>query len=584
MDISRRGFTRNAALAALGQAATAQNAGGGFFLELVAANDSAARAAAEDIGSAAFSGRNVRRVGGQVEALAAAYCCPESALYRSETLVTPLEKAATMLVAVQHPDGTIDSGNLNSPPDTGFVLETVCRALAVMRRAGDARLARTQDLLGKFILSAGEAEVTGGVHTPNHRWVICSALARIHSLFPNAKYVRRIDDWLGEGIYIDEDGQFPERSTGVYSRVEDNAFLTMARLLNRPKLLDPVRRNLDMTAYYVHPDGEIETVGSRRQDQNMVTYVAGYYLEYRYLAALDKNPLYAAMVRFIEGKQGDRLKRMPPLTSLLEEPLMRAPIPEGGELPASYAKVFTNTRLARIRRGEVSATVYGGSDWPMGVGSGLASNPTFFTFRKGKAILESVRMGGVFFSEGAFRSTGLKVEGNRYSLHQRFDVPYYQPLPAKERNPRGDYPLTPAADFRFWSKLNFPKRQVSNVQSLDQKVTVVENGGVFELQFDISGHERVPFIVEFTFRPGGKFEGNLVERTKDRLYMLKEGTARYRVGDDVIEFGPGEAEHDYVDLSGASYGWHNGSIRPGGYCVYVTGFTPFRKTLTIRSV
>jgi hypothetical protein len=204
-------------------------------------------------------------------------------------------------------------------------------------------------------------------------------------------------------------------------------------------------------------------------------------------------------------------------------------------------------------------------------------------------------MGGQFFSLGVFRSEGVKVEGNQYVLHQRFEAPYYQPLPRDLRNPNGDYPLTPAKDGRFWSKLDFPHRPMSNVQALDQKVTVVEKQGAFELHFEITGHERVPYAVELAFRPGGRF-GGAIQETKltgrsqedstpeTKVLFLKEGTGTYTVGSDVIEFGPGQADHEFINLSGHTYQAHGATLRATGACVYITGFTPFRKVITIRGM
>ena len=305
--------------------------------------------------------------------------------------------------------------------------------------------------------------------------------------------------------------------------------------------------------------------------------VTPYYLDYRYMAIKEQNGLYAAMARLIE--ENDRSRLTDSLINFLDEPLLKEKLPESAPLPSDYTKVFSNSGLARVRRGKVTATIYGGSDWPLGIASGLASNPTFFNFRKGDAVLESVRMAANFFSKGHFRSAGLKARGNQYVLRQQLEVPYYQPLPKSERNAKGDYPLTQAED-RFWSKMNFPRRRMSNIQKLNQLVTITEKGGVFELDFDITGPAGVPVTVELAFRSGGTLEG--VKQAQPNVFFLAENNGQYRVGNDTIEFGPGRAAHEWITLEGASYTAHRGTVRPGGNCVYITGHTPFREKITIK--
>src|SRR5579863_2055046 len=115
------------------------------------------------------AGRGVGR-GANVAALAAAYCAPESSLHANDQLIPLMESAAAVFVAAQHPDGTLDAGNLASPPDTAFVVEVLAATLAVLRKTSDPKLERTRNTLSKFLRAAGEALITGGVHTPNHRW------------------------------------------------------------------------------------------------------------------------------------------------------------------------------------------------------------------------------------------------------------------------------------------------------------------------------------------------------------------------------------------------------------------------------
>jgi hypothetical protein len=594
MNISRRNLlqasasiaiTARADDALLPQEPQAANTvpGGSFYPRLVEACDRSIPDWLNQLKSGSLARTYVRRVGEAIDVLTAAFCAPESSFHQSETLIQPLQDAAESLLKVQYPDGTIDAGNLHSSPDTGFVLEIVCAALTVLRQRKDARLAGVEDKLGAFIISGGKAVTSGGIHTPNHRWVISAALARVHSLFPDKKYLERIDDWLGEGIYCDADGQYSERSVGIYSRVIDNALVTMARLLGRPALLEPVRRNLNMNIYYTHPDGELETVGSRRQDAGMVTSIANYYLQYRYLAAHDSNAEFAGVVEFIETKLAANVLRSNPLIYFVEDPLLRSDLPQPAPLPSSYTRFFQNSGLVRLRQNDASATVFGGTDWPLGVASGLSSTPTFFRYRKGRAVLESIRMGAQFFSLGAFHSSGVRMGNNDgYVLEQTMAVPYYQPLPASDRNLRGDYRLTPVKDERFWSKLNFPERQMSNVQTLVQKVTIFERAGVFEFHLEVSGHAGVPYTIELAFRPGGEMEGKF-ETQAEETYFLKEGAGRYRVGSDWIEFGPGEMAHDYVHLEDASYTIRHGSLRQIGPRAYINLVTPLQKTIAIRS-
>ena len=256
-------YTRRDLLALMGTAgalgrygdAAAQDAAANAALPLAAIverNDAAVRAALQSqIADPASPNRgsvpdqfglhSAGSASGVVETLAASFVHPRSAFHRTTVLLERIRIAARFLERAQSPQGNIDllTTNFNSPPDTGFVVHNVATAAAIGRLHGAEDIAT---VLRPFLVRAGAGMAEGGVHTPNHRWVICSALAQINDLFPDERYVRRIDEWLAEGIDIDGDGQFTERSTLTYNVVTDRALLVMAAKLKRPELLEPVRR------------------------------------------------------------------------------------------------------------------------------------------------------------------------------------------------------------------------------------------------------------------------------------------------------------------------------------------------------
>ena len=157
-------------------------------------------------------------------------------------------------------------------------------------------------------------------------------------------------------------------------------------------------------------------------------------------------------------------------------------------------------------------------------------------------------------------------------------MPYYQPLAKSQRNNRGDYKLSPSIDDRFWNKMDFKNRPVSNVKTLETTISFLETNGTIELNFSITGLEAVPVTIELCFLEGGKLSG--ISAADDGNNFLEKGYAEYEMEGDIIRFGPGSLAHQSVKgLEGERYSTHFGSLRTEGMHVYLTGVTPFNHKL-----
>lgn len=550
-----------------------------FLMALSAANEAQVPAALQT-DHARLASVSPRGAARHLRRIAAAYACSWSSSYHDPLLVGPMQALAAALEAAQNDDGTYDQGNLHSPPDSGFTLQDLCITWTLLNQDSEPASQPITTTLERIIRKAGPALAVGGVHTPNHRWEVCAALARINHIWPHPSYVERIEDWLAEGIDIDAEGQYSERSAIYASAVTNPCLLTIARLLAKQELLQPVRANLTATLYLLEPNGEVETVHSRRQDQAQIRAIWWYLLQYRELALLDGNGQFARLAGMIERRGDGELGDF--LAEVLEHPALGARLPAEADLPERYARVFQLSGLARIRRGATTAAVFGGSDVhaTAAIASGLSSNPTCFKLRRGEAILDSVRIAPHFFGTGHFRSKGLEVQGDSYRLADEVAVAYYLPLPQGLRRDDGDYALT--NDGRFFSKMDFPQRP-RQLRVLRTTILVTEVGGGFDLDLAIE-ESAVPFTIELCFRRGGVVSGVQPLSGAD-TYHLVDSFGAYTVGADRITFGPGNGADPLQAVMmdpGERYTYLGGSLVPDGVRVYITGRSPTRYVLKLR--
>ena len=571
-----------------------------FVAEVRAALAGQVRSILDEAAGDRWRGLQHRALAGRILALVAAWRDPDSS--------APLEHAVALAVRLrelQGPSGLFAGGdNVDSPPDSAFSINDLADALLLLRgadRAGDGAARRLTGLLDELLGDATPALIRGGVHTPNHRWELAAALARLHRLAPEPALAARIDQWLAEGVDIDEDGLYSERSANYAAYVSNPSLLTIAEVVGRPELVYAVERNLDATLDLLLPDGTVETVLSRRQDQHRPRPLAGYLLPLRRLALLrGRGDL--AWAAGLALAQGVGMPAAAAAGILLDPGIARtlpAPVPP----VRPRRRVFGGARLVVDHRPETTTVVFGGYDYPRHgrIRSGLANSPTFLRLFAGAAVLESVRLSRTFFGWGPFRSDRLAVEPGpaleaTVTLAEAVSAAYYQPLAPADREARGRYRL--GDDGRFSAAMDFDRRPRDEV-TLTTTIGVRLTPAGAELTVDVSG-AAVDWALELAFRDGGTMTGARPlggQRWQLDTFPSSPGTAAnvcYKVGIDaltvtVVEATDGRggplpaAAEDPAYHPGEDYEFLGGTDAVAGERLYVSGRAPGRIRIDISA-
>lgn len=350
----------------------------------------------------------------------------DSHFYHSSELFQRMKLALRFALRSQHEDGTVDayfSGEMQSPSNTAFIMNSFVKAYKLFHR--EASNGEMLSSLEAFLRRGAEVLKSKRKVISNQRWVAASALIEFDKLFLDHSAVARADDYLSQSININHDGLYSERSP-TYGMISNAMLLNIAKKLNRPYLIEHVRRNLNFCLYNFCSNGEVVTQYSLRPD--METGLPQGYGVWKEMSIVDHNGYYASAgdivleaflknmqdgyARYhIDGpysnlKQDGRSKFF--ATSNVGELLLvedefnndaihRLP------LPSHYSRVFSDSNIVRIRNDKMDAAIMG-------------NNKILLMLHNGQAIIDGFRAKYAYYGHQDFLPKKLEITTRSYIL------------------------------------------------------------------------------------------------------------------------------------------------------------------------
>lgn len=506
------------------------------------------------------------------------------------------------LASLQLSIGLFSGGdNLVSPPDSAFTINDLCLTLELMETSGcpPVFLSLVRDPLLNIAKRSLPAMIRGGVHTPNHRWEVSSALIGLYRYLGDKNLKDRAEEWLAEGIDIQSDGLYSERSPNYAAYVTNPCLIALSRRMDRPEYLDMVDKNLQAEASLMRPDGMLETIQSRRQDQKETFDPEPFLSQARLLALVKGNSDVICLAHNLSNRHlADPTRH---LAELLIDPRLAKPLPDKtGRVDRSdqtRVRQYEETRMARVllsgdswADSQASATVYAGSDFPATgrVASGLANNPTILDFATRLLSVNTLRLSPDFFGLGPLRPQNLEGQDDgSWTMQDLRTSGYYQPLGPKYRRKDGSYELTDEG--RFFACMSFNHRQrddmtlrselsvLFRVDGFDLHVAFTGPVTTYALLLGLTGEE---LAVCSGAVDGGKGSWLVDESQK---VEIKAGHGEEEVG-LTLSFQGQEAEHPVPYDPGESFTFVGGSDHVEGTPLIFSGLTSSPLELSARFI
>jgi hypothetical protein len=504
-------------------------------------------------------------------------CHPDSHYFRNQTVIRMLEEAVLEFLGTQHASGCVSlvNCNIDSPPDTAFTTHIVTQLYEIAVRSGLDEVSKVRDGLRTFLERAKPCLLTGGIHTPNHRWVMAGALANMYAIFKEESFRERAMQFLDEGFDMTPYGEWTERSNAIYNGACAVHLYDVGVHFGYEPAFEAIRKNMTMMQYMLHPDDSLVTEYSGRQDAGQTMMMNDwYYVVLHLMAVHDRSPVFASMAAITDRTAPKGAGAL--MAWMLQPERMSIPPEIAGEpLGDRYTVLFGEENEVAVPktipyRGPIPGHPHGASVLRYRQGklsvTAMAGQQTLLSIQYGSAKMLGLRLGAGWFGVASVIFPQIRQTGERtYRMELELEGCYFNPLPKElHESAKGMY-----------VKMPNHLREKTHVQYLPLAVE-------FELQDDgvdvrvVS--ERIPNIylqMIAVFDPVGSLSGDGLREEASYLRQLRSGEAVYERSGDCIRITEGAFEHPDAVM-------RNDKMNRDALNVTVNWRTPADRTLRLR--
>ncbi|MBE7044822.1 MAG: hypothetical protein E7397_04780 [Ruminococcaceae bacterium] len=469
-----------------------------------------------------------------IEAGLPLYVNENSKYYRNSEILERMERYIDFMLKAQRPSGlfTFWMCNIESPPDTGFMINSFSICLKLIEKYNFLELDSLKQKMITFLERTIPAMITGGFHTPNHRWVMTAALGFLYERFGDERLKERAFEFLAEGFDCNKYGEWAERSNVIYNACCDMYCYHIAEIFGvEEEAYSAIRRNLDMMQYMFHSDGTIVTEYSTRQDKGMRGYMCDKYTIAACLMAVKDNNSFYAYLAEEAFKIATNFNLVMLYADLYKEQFTS--LPEPTPVPEQYTVLLNGERkttvpkqysqcgdaVLRHRNGKLSVTV-------------MAGQQDCMFMQYGDARAYGIKFSVAWFGLGGASFPGIeKIDDVTYRLYTPIRGKYWQVFDkefVKQFN--GDFVQMPNDD-----------REDINVvyDTIEIIIHLLPDGMDLEITMDDIPEVFAQLVCMFDLE--GDVSG--ARKESDFIFKLDDGTAVYERNGDCISVTATAGEH-----------------------------------------